>query len=65
MDQLDGSDQLLRSASFLYLKPWLINIFKDGPFSLYMVAASESAEGLVFKIASPTYPFLQNGQNSH
>ena len=47
MDQLDGSDQLLRSASFLYLKPWLINIFKDGPFSLYMVAASESDEGLV------------------
>ena len=38
-DQLDGS---------LYLKPWPVRIFEDSPFSLYIVAASESDEGLVF-----------------
>ena len=58
MDQLDGSarwiswmDQLDKSAgrtSSLYLKPWPVRIFEDSPFSLYIVAASESDEGLVF-----------------
>ena len=56
-DQLDGSagriswtDQLDRSArriSSLHLKPWPVRIFEDLPFSLYIVAASESDEGLV------------------
>ena len=36
-----------RTSSF-YLKPWPVCIFKDFPFSLYIVAASESDEGLVF-----------------
>ena len=30
-----------------YLKTWPVCIFKDFPFSLYIVAASESNEGLV------------------
>ena len=33
---------------FFYLKPWPVPIFEDSPFSLYIVAASESDEGLVF-----------------
>ena len=32
----------------LYLKPWTVRIFEDWPFSMYIVAASESDEGLVF-----------------
>ena len=60
-NQLDGpagrtswTDQLDRPAgrtSSFYLKPWPVRIFKDFPFSLYIVAASESDEGLV-----PTVP---------
>ena len=44
------TDQLDRSSgrtSSLYLKPWPVRIFEDSPFSLYIVAASESDEGLV------------------
>ena len=57
MDQLDGpdgwtswTDQLDGSAgrtSSLSLNPWPVRIFKDFPFSLYIVLASESDEGLV------------------
>ena len=43
-DQLDGPAG--RTSSF-YLKPWPVRIFEDFPFSLYIVAASESDEGLV------------------
>ena len=56
-DQLDRpagrtswTDQLDRPAgrtSSFYLKPWPVRIFEDFPFSLYIVAASESDEGLV------------------
>ena len=45
-DQLDGS---AGQTSSLYLKPWPVRIFEDSPLSLYVVAASESDEGLVFK----------------
>ena len=44
MDQLDG--RAGQTSSF-YLKPWPFRIFEDYPFSLYIVAASESDEGLV------------------
>ena len=47
MDELDRPP--LRTSSF-YLKPWPVRIFEDFPFSLYIVAASESAEGLVFVV---------------
>ena len=63
-DQLDGpagwtswTEQLDGSAgwtSFFYLKPWPVRIFEDFPFSLYIVTASESDEGLVFDPA-PEY----------
>ena len=43
-DQLDG---LAGQTSSFYLKPWPIHTFEDFPFSLYIVAASESDEGLV------------------
>ena len=56
-NQLDGpagwtswTDQLDRPAgrtSSFYLKPWPVRIFKDFPFSLYIVAASESDKCLV------------------
>ena len=56
-DQLDGpdgrtrwTDQLDRPAgrtSSFYLKPWPVRIFEDCPFSLYIVATSESDECLV------------------
>ena len=56
-DQLDGpagrtswTDQLVGPAgwtSSLYLKPWPVRIFEDWPFSLYIVTASKSNEGLV------------------
>ena len=48
--QTSWTDQLDRSAgqtSSFYLKPWPVRIFEDFPFSLYIVAASESDEGLV------------------
>jgi len=44
-DQLDGSAGRISS---LYLKPWPVRIFEDSLFSLYIVAASESDEGLVY-----------------
>ena len=44
-DQLDGPAGRISS---LYLKPWPVCIFKDWPFSLYIVTASESDEGLIF-----------------
>ena len=34
--------------SSLYLKPRPVRMFKDGPFSSYIVAAFESDKGLVF-----------------
>ena len=43
-DQLDGPAG--RTSSF-YLKPWPVCIFEDFLFSLYIVTASESDEGLV------------------
>ena len=49
-DQLDGP---AGQTSSFYLKPWPVRIFEDFPFSLYIVAASESDEGLVFCPATP------------
>ena len=49
-EQTSWTDQLDRPAgrtSSFYLKPWQVRIFKDFPFSLYVVAASESDKGLV------------------
>ena len=43
-NQLDGP---AGQTSSFYLKPWPVRIFEDYPFSLYIVAASESDEGLV------------------
>ena len=49
MDQLDGpAGQTSWTDQFFYLKSWPVCIFEDFPFSLYIVAASESDEGLVF-----------------
>ena len=48
--QCAKTDQLDRPSgrtSYFYLKPWPVRIFKDFPLSLYIVAASESDEGLV------------------
>ena len=42
--QING---LAGQTSSLYLKPWPVRIFKDWPFSLYVVSAFESDEGLV------------------
>ena len=42
--QLDGP---AGQTSSFYLKPWPVRIFEDYTFSLYIVAASESDEGLV------------------
>ena len=66
-DQLDGStgriswtDQLDGSAgriSSLYLKSWPVHIFEDSPFSLYIVAASKSDEGLVYFSADHLFDF--------
>ena len=50
-------DLLSRSTgqtSSLYLKPWQVYIFEDWPFSLYIVAASESDEGLILFRWLPT-----------
>ena len=44
-DQLDGP---AGQTSSFYLKPWPVRIIEDFPFSVYVVAASESDEGLVF-----------------
>ena len=43
-DQLDGP---AGQTSSFYLKPWPVCIFEDWPSSLYIVADSESGEGLV------------------
>ena len=43
-DQLDGP---AGQTSSFYLEPWPVRIFKDFRFSLYIVAASESDEGIV------------------
>ena len=43
-DQLDGPAGW---TSSFYLKPWPVCIFEDWRFSLYIVTASESNEGLV------------------
>ena len=42
--QLDGP---AGQTSSFYLKSWSVRILEDFPFSLYIVAASESDEGLV------------------
>ena len=39
--------RLTGQTSSLYLKPWPVCLFKDWPFSLHVVAASESDRGLV------------------
>ena len=44
-DQLDWP---IGRTSSLYLKTWPVCIFEDWPFSLYVVAASESDRGIVF-----------------
>ena len=44
----DQLDEPAGQISSFYLKPWPVLIFKDFPFSLYIVAASESDEGLVY-----------------
>ena len=57
--QTSWTDQLDRPAGqtiFFYLKHWSVRIFEDFPFSLYIVAASESDEGLVLDRS------LDNGQ---
>ena len=56
-DQLDGSARRIRDmeqlegpdgqTSDLFLRFWPVCIFENQPFSLYIVAASESYEGLV------------------
>ena len=49
--QTSWTDQLYRPAGWIssfYLKPTSARIFKDFALSLYIVAASESDEGLVF-----------------
>ena len=49
-DQLDGSaGRTSWTDQLFYLKPWPVHIFEDFLFSLYIVAASESDEGLVLK----------------
>ena len=47
VDQVDGSAGRI---SFFYLKPWPVRIFEDFLFSLYIVAASESDQGIVLLI---------------
>ena len=62
MDQLDGP---AGQTSSFYLKPWPIRIFEDFPFSLYIVAASESDEGLVsIRKAKLVLVVEGNGRNS-
>ena len=46
-DQLDGPAGWTSWTDQFYLKPWPVRIFKDFPFSLYIVADSETDEGLV------------------
>ena len=59
MDQLDESAGRISS---LYLKPWPVCISEDCPFSLYIVADSESDEGLVcWKLSFPA--FVHNLKN--
>ena len=50
--QISGMDQLVRPVKQTSWtdQPWPVRIFEDFPFSLYIVAASESDEGLVFSI---------------
>ena len=53
IDQLDRPAG--RTSSF-YLKPWPVRIFENFPFSLYIVAASESDEGLVLDLLLTDQP---------
>ena len=47
---MDGPvEQTSWTDQFFYLKLWPVCIFEDFPFSLYIVAAAESDEGLVKK----------------
>ena len=54
-DQLDGP---AGQTSSFYLKPWLVRIFEDFPFSLYIVAAYESDDGLVSISCSIMFFFI-------
>ena len=52
IDQLDRpAGQTSRTDKFFLFEAWPVRIFKDFPFSLYIVEASEYDEGLVFKNA--------------
>ena len=53
MDHLDRTAG--RTSSF-YLKPWPVRIFEDFPYSLYIVAASESDEGFVWLGSMLSFP---------
>ena len=53
-DQLDRpADRPDGQTSSFYLKPCPVRIFEDFPFTLYIVAASESDEGLVYLSYAP------------
>ena len=59
-DQLNGlAGQTSWMTSSFYLKLWPVRIFEDFPFSLYIVAASESDEGLVLCPSISTSTTLQ------
>ena len=45
-------DRSAGRTSSLYSKPWSVCIFEDWPFSLYIVAAFESNEGLVYYLCN-------------
>ena len=72
-DQLDSpADRPAGQTSYFYLKPWPVRIFAYFPFSLYIVAASESDKGLVFeklatwaKIAFEIYLFFGQFKPRH
>ena len=60
-DQLNGPAGQTNS---FYLKPWPVRIFNDSTFSLYIVAASESDQGLVlFAIFFTVYICLKSGDH--
>ena len=59
-DQLNGlAGQTSWMTSSFYLKLWPVRIFEDFPFSLYIVTASESDEGLVLCPSISTSTTLQ------
>ena len=62
MNKLDGS---ARRTSSLFSKLWPVGIFKDWPFSLYFVTASESDEGLVILLQKGFPHFTDNNNYSY